>query len=80
MEVIISSLIPILIVFLIAVFFALFISVFGYFIYRINSTDYSDQTGWMNFAKPFLAIALIIILVQAIIAGIIIVYSYYSRS
>lgn len=79
MDFVTTNLLPMIYVTLGAVFIALFVSVLGYFIYRINTTDYSDQSGWRNFSKPFLGVSLVIIAIQAIVAGVFVIYYYFSR-
>lgn len=62
----------------IALIAATFVSVIGFIVYSIRKTDYSDQTGWMNFAKPFLGVALLILSCQAVVVGILILYLIFK--
>ncbi len=62
----------------IALIAATFVSMIGFIVYSIRNTDYSDQTGWMNFAKPFLGIALLVLSCQAVVVGILILYLLFK--
>jgi len=79
MNAFLNSFKDIIIVLLISAITTLFVFLFVYLLQKIKSTDYSDQTGWLNFARPFLGIALIILTIQAIIAGIVFLYLYLTR-
>ena len=78
MEEILTLLIGILALAIILLSIITLFSTISYLFYRIKHKDYSDQTGWRNFSKPFLAIVLVILSILMTIVGLLIMTTIFK--
>lgn len=56
--------------------FAVLLILISYAVFKIRSTDYSDQSGWVNFSRPILGILLIILFTVGLLTAIFFTFIY----